>query len=69
MNTKIIAKNLKELRGDIPREIVARECNITVSALSNYENGIRIPWDEVKLRIADFYQKSVESIFFTSKVH
>ena len=69
MNTKIIAKNLKELRGDIPRKIVARECNITVSALSNYENGIRIPRDEVKLRIADFYQKSVESIFFTSKVH
>lgn len=64
MNADLIAKRLVELRGNIPRELVAKECEITVSALSNYENGIRIPRDEVKLKIAKFYKKSVESIFF-----
>lgn len=64
MNVNVIAKRLTELRGNIPRELVAKECDITVSALSNYENGIRVPRDEVKLRLAKFYKKSVQSIFF-----
>lgn len=64
MDSGLIAKRLTELRGNVPRELVARECGITVSALSNYENGIRVPRDEVKLRIAKFYKKSVQSIFF-----
>lgn len=64
MNADVIAKRLTELRGNIPRELVAKECGITVSALSNYENGIRIPRDEVKVRIARFYKKTVQSIFF-----
>lgn len=64
MDYQLIAKKLTQLRGKIPRELVAKECGITVSALSNYENGIRIPRDEVKVRIAKFYKKSVQSIFF-----
>ena len=64
MNAEVIAKRLIDLRDNIPREVVAKECDITVSALSNYENGIRIPRDEVKVRIAKFYKRSVQSIFF-----
>lgn len=64
MNPETIAKRLLELRGNIPRDLVAKECGITVSALSNYENGIRIPRDEVKVRLAKFYKKSVQDIFF-----
>nr|DAZ75624.1 MAG TPA: repressor protein C2 [Caudoviricetes sp.] len=29
-----------------------------------YENGERIPRDGIKLKIAEYYQKSVQEIFF-----
>ncbi len=64
MDNTLIAKRLVELRGNIPREIVAKECGITTSALSMYENGNRIPRDEIKIKLAAFYKKSVQSIFF-----
>lgn len=69
MDANLIAKRLTELRGTTSREEVAKRCGITISALSNYENGIRIPRDEVKIRLAEFYHKSVQSIFFEEKVH
>lgn len=69
MDSNLIAKRLTELRGTTPREVVAKGCGITISALSNYENGIRIPRDEVKIRLAKYYHESVQSIFFEEKVH
>lgn len=56
-------KTLREKR-NMTREAFCSEVGITVSALSNYENGIRIPRDEVKLRIARCLGTSIESIFF-----
>lgn len=52
------------LRGDRPANIVARALSITPSALANYEAGLRIPRDDVKARIANYYQVPIESIFF-----
>ena len=34
-----------------------------------YENGERIPRDETKIKIAAYYGKTVEEIFFTEKCH
>ena len=64
MNERAIGKKLAALRGDRPQEKVARDLGISVSALSMYEQGNRIPRDEVKIRIAEYYGKSVQSIFF-----
>ena len=52
-----IAERLKEARGDIPRETVAKAIGVTVSAISMYENGQRIPRDE-------FLGFDIEQIFF-----
>ncbi len=64
MDKKVIAQRLLKLRGTTPRRQVATACNIKVTALVNYENGLRIPRDDVKLRLAAFYGVSVESLFY-----
>lgn len=64
MNHEAIATALRKLRGDLPRETVAKAIGVSTSALSMYENGQRVPRDAVKIRIAEFYGKSVASIFF-----
>lgn len=60
---------LKKLRGGTPREKVAKSVGISVSALGMYEQGRRIPRDEVKVKLAKFYGVPIESIFFTSEQH
>lgn len=45
---------------------VADEVNITKSALAMYEKDKRIPRDEIKVRIANYYGESVQSIFFNT---
>lgn len=64
MNAKLIGTRLRKLRGKRTRSEVAQACGITESALANYENGIRIPRDEIKESISDYYGKSVRYIFF-----
>lgn len=68
-NSKDIGERLKALRGDESRENVAKACNISVSALGMYENGLRIPRDEIKIRLALFYHQPVESIFYANDSH
>lgn len=59
---------LKELRGKRSKEEVARAVNISVSAITMYENEKRSPRDEIKLRLADFFGKTVQEIFFNQNV-
>ena len=59
-----IWEKLKKLRGEKKSKDVAKAIGITISALSNYENDYRIPRDETKRKIAKYYKKSVEEIFF-----
>lgn len=65
MDSEEIARKLVVLRGDRSRQEVSKALGISLSALAMYENGDRIPRDETKKRIASFYGKSVEEIFFT----
>jgi len=60
-------EKLKELRGDKSQAEVARAIGISDSALSAYENGDRIPRDEVKIRLAQYYNKTVQEIFFATE--
>lgn len=64
MNTKNIGKKLRELRGSKSVQTVAQENGISPSAVSMYESGLRVPRDDVKVRLANYYGVPVESIFF-----
>jgi len=64
MENSIIAKRLIELRGGRTQKEVAESLGISISALCMYEIGQRIPRDEVKIKIAKYYEKSVQDIFF-----
>lgn len=59
-----IGKRLKELRGDRNRDKVAEAVGISSSALGMYECNKRIPRDDVKKRHADFYNVSIQQLFF-----
>lgn len=60
-------KILIGLRGNKSREEVANAVNISVSALTMYELEKRAPRDHIKVKLADYYHKSVQEIFFAQK--
>lgn len=64
MDTKIMAEKLRKLRGNKSRQEVADACGISISALAMYEAGERIPRDKIKIKLARYYNKSVNYIFF-----
>lgn len=63
---KLIAKKLVELRQKKQKtqQEVANAVGISVSAIAMYEAGVRVPRDEVKLALAQYYQTTVGYIFF-----
>lgn len=64
MDTKIMAEKLRKLRGSKSRQEVADACGISVSALAMYEAGERVPRDEIKIKLAKYYNRSINYIFF-----
>lgn len=66
MNKESIAKRLVELRGETSQKDVANAVGISISALAMYESGQRIPRDEIKVRLADYFNVSIESIFYAA---
>ena len=62
-------KILMELRGEKPREKVAKEIGISPSALGMYEIELRIPRDDIKIKLANYFHKSVQEIFFAEQCH
>lgn len=59
----ITLKQLREKKGKTLQE-VQNDTGIDVSLLSRYENGERIPSDSNKIRLAAYYKRSVNGIFF-----
>lgn len=55
---------LRKLRGNRKRIVVAEAVGITERALQSYECGDRVPRDDVKQRLADYYGRTVQHIFF-----
>ena len=64
----LIAKKLTELRQKKQKthQEVASALGLSVSAIAMYEAGVRVPRDEVKLALAQYYQTTVGYIFFNS---
>lgn len=63
-SAKEIGKKLIKLRGKRSREEVGNAVGVSVSAISMYENGERIPRDSIKVKFADLYNCTVQDIFF-----
>ena len=66
MDAKIIGARLRTLResNGLSRSDCAVACGVSVSAWQMYENGERIPRDQVKLKVAEMFNKPVGEIFF-----
>ena len=68
-SAKEIGVDLARLRGKTPRAVVAMAIGISNSALQMYENGERVPRDEIKVALADYFQTTVGDLFFNEKIH
>lgn len=64
IDSKEIGRKLKELRGYKPRRVAAEEIGITERALLGYENGERIPRDEIKIKLSNYYKVPIQKLFF-----
>lgn len=60
-----IGAKLRALRGPKTQKEVADGCEITKSAWAMYEKDRRVPRDEVKVRIANYFGESVQAIFYS----
>lgn len=60
-------EKLRELRGDKSQEVMAQEVGVTKSAWAMYERNERVPRDEVKVRIANHFHRTVQEIFLSLK--
>lgn len=60
---------LRGLRGGKTQEEVANDLGITKSSWAMYERDERIPRDEIKVRIANYFGKSVQELFYAQIEH
>lgn len=60
---------LRELRGSRTQENIAKAIGVTKSSWAMYEQNERSPRDEVKIKIANYFGKTVQEIFFASQRH
>ena len=67
LENDFIANRLKVLRAERTCKELADALGISVASIYAYESGRRVPNDALKLKIADYYGVSVDSIFFTIK--
>lgn len=65
MDSKKIGERLQKLRGSRTQKEVAEAVGVTPMAISLYESGERIPRDEIKIRLANYYKRTVNFIFFS----
>ena len=64
-----IAERLIAARGAMPRTEVCSVVGISQSALAMYERGLRVPRDEIKVKLAKAYGTTVEDLFFSEICH
>ena len=64
-----IGERLKTLRGQRSCEEVANAVKVSRSALSMYENGARVPRDEIKIALANYYHVTVQELFYAEERH
>lgn len=60
----VVGERLKALRGSRSQKEVADALGVSVMAVCQYESGKRMPRDEIKVKLANYYKKSVTSLFY-----
>ena len=65
MDNKKIGEMLLHLRGDKTQKEIAEAVGVSQSAIRQYESGNRIPRDNIKVKFAKFYDKTVQEIFYS----
>ena len=69
LNKSIMAQKLRALRGKRTQAEVAAAVGITTSAYAMDEQGERIPRDDTKVRLANYFNQSINFIFFDDNTH
>lgn len=67
IDAKEIGGRLRELRGTRTMQEIADQIGTAVSTIGMYERGERVPGDQVKVKLADLYGKTVQEIFFAQE--
>ena len=69
INVTQIGKRIKDLRiqKNMTAEDLGKALGISSSAVNMYECGQRVPRDEIKISITEYFGVSVESIFYPTK--
>lgn len=65
MDKKVIGERLKALRGDKTIRQVASDVGISYAALCMYETGERMPRPGVMVKLANYFNTTVQALFFT----
>ena len=66
MDRKKIAEKLIAMRGEKTQAEVEKSIGISKSSLAMYETGQRVPRDEIKLALANYYGATIQDIFFSA---
>ena len=64
MDKNEVGERLTKLRGKKTQQEIAEAIGVAPSTYAMYEIGQRMPSDNVKVRIANHYKKTVRTIFF-----
>lgn len=64
VDPKEVGRRLRELRGTKRQSEVADAIGVSKMAISQYESGQRMPQDRIKVRLANYYEACVDSIFY-----
>lgn len=66
-----VAEKLLQLRKNkgVSREDLAEVIGVSVSAVAMYEIGERIPRDDIKIKLAEYFDTTVGSLFFNQDSH
>ena len=62
---EVVSEKLRKLRGKMSIFEVSEGTGIGVSALLNYEAGVRIPNEEAKAAIANFFHVTTDELFYS----
>lgn len=64
MDPKEIGNRLYRLRGERTQKTISDAIGVCQSTYAMYETGQRIPSDENKRKLADYFHTTVQAIFF-----
>lgn len=61
-NLSILGKRIKKLREEagLSQKELAKRLNISNTTLSQYETGQRVPSDDIKIKIAEFFNTTID---------